>query len=124
MLPEKHQDHYHCKEKLLCQRRSNCFNKQCCRFAHLAVSIFLDHHGDKNITAASGISPIIWAAFYEDLYDALYQYAGLVPAPLGSGRDFLTSVITKSLRLFCFSLLNPFLRLLELKVLRVSGVCS
>lgn len=81
--------------------------------------MFLDHHGDENITAASGISPIIWASFCEDLYGVLYRCAGLVPVPLGSGRDFLTSVIAKSLRSLYFSLLNPLLWLLEL-----SGVCS
>ena len=123
MLPKKHKDHYHCKEKFLCQPRFNCFNKQYYRFTHLAISVSLDHHGDNNVTAAGGISAVLWGFFYENLYDTLYQYAGLLPAPLGSSRNFLTSVVTKSHKLFYLSLLNPFLSLLKLKMLRVSGVC-
>lgn len=48
--------------------------------------------------------------------------AGLVPAPLGSSRNFLTSVVTKSHELLYFSLLNPFLSLLKLRMLPVSSV--
>lgn len=101
----------------------NCFNKQYHLFTNLGFSVSLDQLQEHYSWRWD--FPHLWGFFSKDLCDTIYRYGGLVPVPLDTIRDFLTSVVTKSHKLPFFKfyfLLNPSLSLLMLKMLLVSGI--